>query len=82
MNICVIMHNMIIEDERDTRRQLVGEAFDFQGPMANPQPGMPTQYAEFLAIHWEIRDATKHLQLHNDLVTHLRTIKATQPADV
>ena len=48
--------------------------------MANPQPGVPTQYAEFLVIHREIRDRTKHLQLHNDLVQHLWTIKATQPA--
>ena len=82
MNACVIMHNMIIEDERDTRKQLVGEVFDFQGPMANPQPGVPTQYAEFLAIHREIRDGTMHKQLHDDLVHHLWTIKATQPAAV
>ncbi len=68
MNACVIMHNMIIEDERDTRKQLVGEVFDFQGPMAHPHPGVPTQYAEFLAIHREIRDGTMHKQLHDDLV--------------
>lgn len=82
MNACVIMHNMIIEDERDTRKQLVGEVFDFQGPMAHPHPGVPTQYAEFLAIHREIRDGTMHKQLHDDLVHHLWTIKATQPAAV
>ena len=80
MNACVIMHNMIIEDERDMRRQLVGEVFDFQGPMANPQPDVPTQYAEFLTIHREIRDGTMHKQLHDDLMHHLWTMKATQPA--
>ena len=82
MNACVIMHNMIIEDERDTRKQLVGEVFDFQGPMAHPHPGVPTQYAEFLAIHREIRDGTIHKQLHDDLVHHLWIIKATHPAAV
>ena len=82
ISACVIIHNMIIESERDTRKQLINEVFDFQGPMAHPQPGVPTQYAKFLTMHREIRDEKMHHQLHNDLVTHLWAIKATQPAAV
>ena len=79
MNACIIMHNMIIEDERPTRRQQVGEQFDFQGPMANPQPGVPTRYGEFVAVIREIRDEVTHNRLHNDLVAHTWAIKANQP---
>ena len=82
MSACVIMHNMIIGSERDTRKQLIYEVFDFQGPMAHPQPGVSTQYAKFIAMHREIRDEKMHKQLHDDLVTHLWAVKATKPAPV
>ena len=79
MEACVIMHNMIIKSERDTRKPLINEVLDFQGPMANPQPGVPT-YREFVAVIREIRDEATHNRLHNDLVAHAWAIKTNQPA--
>ena len=70
MEACVIRHSMNIESERDMRKPLINEVFDFKWPMAHPQPGVPKQYSEFLAMHREIRDGTMHHQLHNDPVTH------------
>ena len=36
---------------------------------------VPAEFAAFLAMHQEIRDAQVHTQLQNDLVEHLWTLK-------
>jgi hypothetical protein len=69
---CVILHNMIIEDERDEEddfnyhqedtRELTPEDYQNHGPLV---------LEEFLRIHKEIEDRSSHDQLRNDLVEHL-----------
>ncbi|XP_062014057.1 uncharacterized protein LOC133730492 [Rosa rugosa] len=67
MTTCIIMHNMIIEDERD----LSAPINDF-----NPAPALSvelvtnetTQFEEFLARHRKIKDKSAHIVLRNALI--------------
>ena len=77
MNACIIMHNMIIESERDVR-MVFDEPFDFQGPLADPHPGVSAEFDDFLSVYQEIRDEGVHWQLQADLVAHLWAIKANE----
>jgi hypothetical protein len=65
MNACVIMHNMIIESERE---HLVYdlELYHRQGPLATVDHQVPVAFASFLAMHQKIRDANTHRQLQDD----------------
>jgi hypothetical protein len=78
MQACVILHNMIIEDERDEEddfnyhqegtRELTHEDYQNRDPLV---------LEEFLRIHKEIEDKSSHEQLHNDLVEHLWAIHSS-----
>ncbi|KAK1609059.1 hypothetical protein QYE76_032732 [Lolium multiflorum] len=75
MQACVIMHNMIIEDDRKNQvRRHVGP-YECQGPLAEVDHELPTDFADFLAMHAEIRDNNVHDQLQADLVEHMWRIK-------
>ncbi|KAK1652146.1 hypothetical protein QYE76_069951 [Lolium multiflorum] len=77
MQACVIMHNMIIEDDRKNHvRSHVGP-YECQGPLAEVDHELP---ADFLAMHAEIRDSNVHEQLQADLVEHLWRIKGNTVA--
>jgi hypothetical protein len=70
MTACIIMHNMIIEDEQDLGRiespyeSGVAEIRDFVSPMTS-------DFVSFVKKHKEIRDSQIHFELKNDLVEHL-----------
>jgi hypothetical protein len=51
MTVCVIMHNVIVEEERDDT--IYGPEWDFQGELVAPNPG-PTSFQDFLHAHHEI----------------------------
>jgi len=69
MRACVIMHNMIVEDERDVDPD---ERFDYGGENVQPSHGIPTRtLAEFIEAHKKIRDKETHFQLKEDLIEHL-----------
>lgn len=68
MTACVIMHNMIFEDERDD--SIFDKEWDFRGDLVEPQHG-PTSFDQFLHTHHAIRDRVAHNQLQNDLVEHM-----------
>jgi hypothetical protein len=78
MQACVILHNMIIEDERD-------EEDDFNYHQEGTRELTPEDYQdrdpnlleEFLMIHKEIVDRSSHEQLRNDLVEHLWAIHSS-----
>jgi hypothetical protein len=78
MQACVILHNMIIEDERD-------EEDDFNYHQEGMRELTPEDYQdrdpilleEFLRIHKEIKDRSSHEQLRNDLVEHLWAIHSS-----
>ena len=67
MTACVIMHNMIVEDERD--EGMHDQACQFQGELVQPEG--PSTYAQFLDFHRDVREKVAHLQLQSDLVEHL-----------
>jgi hypothetical protein len=72
MKACIILHNMIIEDERDEDDTL---DFDYEQPNDNlPEPmshDHPYMLIEFIHNHLRIRDKETHSQLQSDLVDHL-----------
>ena len=80
MKACVIMHNMIIESERDPTVFLAPELpddhyvrnpFDGQGQLELVVPGVPQNFSKFLSMHQEIHDGVAHTQLQDDLVVHI-----------
>jgi hypothetical protein len=72
MTACIILHNMIVEDERDEQDML---DFDYEQLDENsPEPlshDQPNDFREFIQNHIRIRDRETHSQLQSDLVEHL-----------
>ncbi|XP_024978949.1 uncharacterized protein LOC112516158 [Cynara cardunculus var. scolymus] len=68
MTLCIIMHNMIIEDERDINAPIEerSEVQDVGVEMMN-DGGLE----QFLARHKKIKDKDAHFELHNALIDHL-----------
>ncbi|XP_019167858.1 PREDICTED: uncharacterized protein LOC109163562 [Ipomoea nil] len=70
MSSCIIMHNMIIEDEHD-------EQADIQGWKEAPTPEVDIArdeniiFQEFLARNRQIKDKEAHYALRNALIEHL-----------
>jgi hypothetical protein len=60
MTTCVVMHNMIVENESD--EGLHDQGWEFQGELVAPHPGAAT-LEEFLHVQQEIHDCTIHDQL-------------------
>ena len=58
---CLIMHNMVIEDEGDIGNN------DFDGSYANPLVEVSYVYTpeleDFMQTHYQIRDSVTHSQL-------------------
>jgi len=52
MTACVIMHNMIVEEERD--ESVYDQGWEFQGDLVALQPGPPADLIDFLTVHHEI----------------------------
>ena len=69
MKVCIIMHNMVIEDEGD-----IGNT-EFDGSDANPPVEVSHAYTpeleDFMQTHYQIRDNVSHSQLQSDLIEHL-----------
>ncbi|XP_042465938.1 uncharacterized protein LOC122048440 [Zingiber officinale] len=72
MMACIILHNMIVEDERDS--YLRAHDFDYdQEDDTNLEPisRYPTsQFVDFLQCHHGIRNKETHSQLQVDLIEH------------
>ena len=65
MKACIILHNMIIEDERD---EIEAVDLGYETPMSRE----PTnEFTEFIQVHQCIRDSEVHSQLQMNLVEHL-----------
>ena len=71
MKACIIMHNMIIEDER------YGGQLDFNYDVIDENQHVHVSHErtselyEFIQTHHQIRDRQTHSQLQADLVEHL-----------
>uniref|UniRef100_A0A453HUM6 Uncharacterized protein n=1 Tax=Aegilops tauschii subsp. strangulata TaxID=200361 RepID=A0A453HUM6_AEGTS len=66
MKCCVILHNMIIEDERGLKLPCF---YDNVGTRVQPERN-PCRVQAFLEAHRQIEDANTHGQLRDDLVEH------------
>ena len=71
MTACVIMHNIIVEDEHPER--LYDQGFQFQGENVVPEHGVTATFEQFTQFHEDMRDWKTHVQLQNDLVEHMWT---------
>ncbi|XP_057796931.1 uncharacterized protein LOC131012963 [Salvia miltiorrhiza] len=70
MKSCIIMHNMIIEDERDLSAP-IQEMREVPTPDVETVPNEARQFQEFLARYRSIKDKSAHLALRDALVDHL-----------
>jgi hypothetical protein len=69
MRACVIMHNMIVEDEGVVDPD---ERFEDGGENVRPGHGQATRTLDqFIEAHKKIRDKETHVQLKEDLIEHL-----------
>ena len=59
MTACVIMHNMIVEDERPER--LYDQGFPFQGDNVVLVHGGAATFAQFIQFHHQMRDWETHI---------------------
>ncbi|TVU02867.1 hypothetical protein EJB05_51609, partial [Eragrostis curvula] len=67
MTACVIMHNMIIEDERGEDVE-----YDYEGMGRKVTPRKDHDRIErFVQVHQEIQDRESHEQLRNDLMEEM-----------
>uniref|UniRef100_A0A0D3BGN3 DDE Tnp4 domain-containing protein n=1 Tax=Brassica oleracea var. oleracea TaxID=109376 RepID=A0A0D3BGN3_BRAOL len=77
MRACVILHNMIVEDERDGYTQY--DVLDFQQGEDNGNShvdlmystDIPTNIINMMGVRTRIRDRQMHQQLKADLIEHL-----------
>ena len=72
MTACIIMHNMIVEDERDENADF---RYDGVGQLVRPSPSeernRTNEFLEFMQAHHAIRNVQTHSQLREDLIQHL-----------
>ena len=70
MTTCIILYNMIIEDERDLNAPIFD---DLEAPIADVKMMVNdnTRFEQFLARHRRIKDKDAHIALRNALIEHL-----------
>jgi hypothetical protein len=68
MKACVIMHNMIVEDEEEI---VLDERFQDGGQNVQPSHDHRQDLDEFIEVHRKNRDKETHHQLQEDLVEHI-----------
>lgn len=72
MMACIILHNMIVEDERDSYLRAYELDYDQEND-TNPEPISrypTTQFVDFRQRHRGIRNTESHSQLQFDLIEH------------
>jgi hypothetical protein len=71
MKECIILHNMIVEDERGENLPCV---YDNPAPL-DPHRLSTSDFENFIARHRAVRSTQRYIQLDTDLVQHLWDIK-------
>jgi hypothetical protein len=79
MKACIILHNMIVEDERDSYLEYVYN----QNLAAVITPidvirDRPISFAEFLDNYQLMKDVKTHFQLRHNLIKHQWEVKGRQ----
>jgi hypothetical protein len=67
----VIMHNIVVESEREEPVE-DDQPYDHKGPLAELDQVL-VKFSAFLAMHQEIHNRDEHNHLQEDLVEHLWT---------
>jgi hypothetical protein len=75
MSACVIMHNMIVENEQDD--SIYDQGWDFQGELAVPAVGVAS-WEQFMHVTENLQDRHIHDRLQNDLIDHIWTFARSQ----
>ena len=81
MKACIILHNMIIEDERVDDNELVAIVFGNDDYDSSGTVGLvevsrdPIPFDQFMAINCVIRDSNTHYALRHDIIAHLWTLQ-------
>ena len=70
MTTCIILHNMIIEDERDLTAPIM-DAVEAPDPQVERVTDESFQIEQFLARHRQIKNKDAHFELRNALIEHL-----------
>ena len=70
MTTCIIMHNMIVEDERDLQAPIV-DAIEAPAPDIERVVDDNTRFEQFLAQYKKIKDKDAHIALRNALIDYL-----------
>ncbi|KAK2647991.1 hypothetical protein Ddye_015480 [Dipteronia dyeriana] len=70
MTTCIIMHNMIIADERDVDAS-IEDRMEAPTPKVEIVLDENTRFQQFLARHRETRDKEAHIALRKALIDHL-----------
>ena len=70
MRACIIMHNMIIEDEHDLNA-IITVAMEVLIPEVEMLEDDNTRFQEFLARHRQIKNKNAHIAVRNALIDHL-----------
>ncbi len=69
MKACIILHNMIVEDER--HEEGLDYNYDDEGERLTPLHTPIVELHYFIQNHHNIRNRQTHSQLQEDLVEHL-----------
>jgi hypothetical protein len=75
MTACVIMHNMIVENERDDN--IYDQGWDFQGELVEPAAGLAS-WEQFMHATESLHDLHIHDRLQTDLIEHIWTFAGNQ----
>ncbi|XP_020262310.1 uncharacterized protein LOC109838264 [Asparagus officinalis] len=70
MTACIIMHNMIIKDERDLYAP-IQEVREAPTPEVDMVADETTRFTQFIARYGKIKDKDAHIALRNALIDHL-----------
>ncbi|XP_020988306.1 uncharacterized protein LOC110276072 [Arachis duranensis] len=76
MRACIILHNMIVEDERDTYAGNFAQGLEYddvENGLSQPQLGEEdfAPYHQFLQKNAQLRNRQQHRQLKEDLIEHI-----------
>lgn len=72
MIACIILDNMIVQDEKGEDLEGIFEMPLWEGTMRRGLPSI-----ELLAGVWEVETVTTHFNLRNDLIDHLWALKCS-----
>ncbi|KAI7951256.1 hypothetical protein MJO28_006940 [Puccinia striiformis f. sp. tritici] len=80
MRTCIILHNMIVEDEQDVTHD------SFYHQRSNSEPTRPAStrsadLSQFIKNYCEMRDYQRHFTLRDDLIAHLWARKGEMTED-